>query len=160
MKKLLISLVSVMLIGTAQAQQYNTAFGVRADWSSIDIDLAQLSIKHYFNSPNALETNIGFGRRYLWTQFNYQQSRPFVLGSDWYWGAGADIGYWNRYYDQRYDPTATTGWWSGIGAMVGAEYTFCAFPINLALDAGPNIRMIPEWKLALLASFSCRFALR
>jgi len=160
MKNILISLMVVCALGTTHAQQYNTAFGVRGDWSNLDIDLAQLTVKHYFHSPHGLETNVGFGNRYIWMQFMYHQSHDLTSEFDGYWGAGPDVGYWNRNYGNRYDPATTAGWWSGVTGCLGIEYTFVGFPINLACDIGPSFRVVPDRQVALMIGFNCRYAFR
>ncbi len=140
------------------SQQYNTAVGVKGDWSNLDINLAELSVKHFFTGFDALETNIGFGRRYLWLEGMYHRNQPLKGNIDWYGGAGLDLGYWNTNYDNRYDNETHSGYWSGINAVVGLEYTTDFIPINLALDLGPTIRVIPERQIGLRVGFACRFA--
>ncbi len=76
--------------------------------------------------------------------------RTFRGGLDWYWGLGADVGFWSngyRYRNDRYDDDYYNdnhnGTWGGIDGVIGLEYTFAEVPINLAFDINPTIRVFP-----------------
>ena len=144
----------------SHGQQYRAALGIKGDWSSLDLALAQLSVKHFFYGPNAFEYNVGFGRRYLWTQITYHRNQTLRKDIDWYWGTGIDWGYWNSNYDRAYDSDERSGFWGGINGVLGLEYTFDFIPINLAIDTGPTLRVVPNVKFGWMAGFALRYGFR
>ncbi len=143
MKNLLISFFFCVAFGSIHAQQYTYAIGVKGTYATTDIVGADLSFKHFFQSPNAIEANIGFSRNYVWLQGLYMRSFPLKRDFEWYLGAGGDAGYWQRNYIQQYNGRSFQGFWVGVDGVVGVEYTFTTFPINISVDAGPTLRMVP-----------------
>jgi hypothetical protein len=161
MRKLLITLVCATASTFSYAQQYTTALGVRGDWSNLDVAYSDINLKHFINgTSNAFEATLGFGRRHLWFQGMYERNFLIGKGVEWYWGIGGDIGYWNKNYDRSTDNRENVGVWTGIDANIGIEYTFPSFPINIALDAGPTVRMYPFVEVGPLIGFSVRYAFR
>ena len=161
MKNLLLSLVYATAFTPSYAQQYTTAIGVRGDWSNLDVAYSDFSLKHFINgSSNAFKATFGFGRRHVWFQGMYERNFSLSKGFEWYWGVGGDIGYWNQDYDYVRDDKENAGIWTGIDANMGIEYTFQSFPINIALDAGPTIRMYPYVEIGPLIGLSIRYAFR
>lgn len=158
MKKAILLTFISMIGSSAFGQQYKTAVGIKGDWSSLNVDLAQFSVKHFFSAPNAIEANLGAGRRFIWIEGLYLYNHPLKSDFDWYAGGGVDFGYWNTNYDNRYDKATHTGFWSGVTGVFGAEYTFDFIPLNFALDAGPTIRMIPDFEVGLKVGFAARYA--
>lgn len=147
------------LVGSgAFSQRYNTAIGVKGDWSTINADLAQFSVKHFFDTQEALELNIGAGQRYIWLEGMYLYHQTVNNTFDWYLGGGADFGYWNTNYDGRYDKDTRTGFWAGTTGVFGVEYTFDFIPLNFALDGGPTIRMVPDLEVGIKIGFATRYA--
>jgi hypothetical protein len=156
-----IFLVGALFLGQfAFAQQYKTAIGVRGDWSNLKNDLAQLSLKHFLNDRNALEVNLGFGERYVWSEFNHHINQPLNKELDWYLGYGMNLGYWNTNYDNRYDAAERSGFWWGFGGLLGLEFTTKVFPLNFALDAGPAVSLLPTPKVGVKMGFAARYAIR
>lgn len=161
MKQLLISLVCATACTTSHAQQYTTAIGVRGDWSNLDVAYSDLSLKHFINGTrNAFEVDLGFGKRHVWLQGMYERNFALPKNFEWYWGLGGDIGYWNQDYDYSRDDKDNAGVWTGIDANIGLEYTFQSFPINVALDVGPTIRMYPFVEVGPMIGGSIRYAFR
>ena len=156
-KTLLIGFISLMGSG-AFAQQYKTAIGIKGDWSSLDVDLAMFSVKHFFSAPNAFEVNFGAGRRYVWVEGLYLYNQPLKGEFDWYAGGGVDLGYWNTNYDNRYDNATRSGFWGGATGLFGVEYTFSVVPLNFALDAGPTFRLVPDMEVGIKVGFAARYA--
>lgn len=158
MKKLLLICALSVLGNGAFAQQYKTAIGIKGDWSSLDVDLAQFSIKHFFSAPNAFEFNFGAGRRFVWMEGLYLYNQPLKGNFDWYTGGGIDLGYWNTNYDYQYNRSTHSGFWGGATGLFGVEYTFSAVPLNFALDAGPTFRLVPDMEVGLKVGFAARYA--
>lgn len=158
MKNLLLILAISMASHSAFGQQYNTAIGIKGDWSSLDVDLAQFSVKHFFAPPSAFEINFGAGRRYVWLEGLYLYNQPLKGDFDWYVGGGVDLGYWNTNYDGRYDNATHTGFWGGATGLFGVEYTFKVIPLNFALDLGPTFRLVPDMEVGVKVGFATRYA--
>lgn len=161
MKRSVLVLIGLFLITSfSYAQQYRTAVGVKGDWSTLNYDLAELSMKHFFTDQHALEANVGFGKRYIWLEGAYHHNQRLKGDVDWYFGGGVDFGYWNINYDNRYDRSTHTGFWGGSTGVVGVEYTTNVVPINVALDFGPTIRVVPDLELGVKVGFAVRYAFR
>lgn len=158
MKKVLQIFIISIAGHAAFAQQYNTAVGVKGDWSTLNIDLAEFSVKHFFAPSNAFEINLGLGRRYLWLEGMYLYNHPLKGDFDWYSGGGLDFGYWNTNYNSRYDAATHSGFWAGATGVFGVEYTFDVVPLNFALDFGPTLRMVPDMEVGIKIGFATRFA--
>jgi hypothetical protein len=158
MKKLSLLFFLVMFAHGLNAQQYKTAIGVKGDWSTLNVDLAEFSVKHFFNSPSAIEVNFGAGRRFLWLEGLYMYNQPLKGDFDWYVGGGLDLGYWNTNYDNRYDNATHSGFWGGSTGVFGVEYTFGFVPLNFAVDLGPTFRIVPDLEVGLKVGFAARYA--
>lgn len=160
MSKILSLATALLLTLSLNAQQYRTAIGIKGDWSTLNYDLAELSLKHFFTDRSALEANLGLGRRFIWMEGMYHHNLQLKGDFDWYFGAGLDFGYWNSNYDNRYDKSTDTGFWGGSTGVVGVEYTADFIPINLALDLGPTVRAIPDLEIGLKVGFALRYAFK
>lgn len=160
MKNFSLIFVLVMLGHTAYSQQYNTALGIKADYSSVNLGLGELSVKHFFTQQDAFEINVGAGQRFVWLQGMYLRSQPMIAGIEWYYGAGIDGGYWAKTNGGRAEIARQHGFWTGLNGSVGIEYTFDVVPINLALDTGPTFRIVPDLKFGWNASLAFRYAFR
>ncbi|MDX2359432.1 MAG: hypothetical protein QNK23_01405 [Crocinitomicaceae bacterium] len=160
MKNLL--LISFMVGSTflLNAQRYRTAVGFKGDYSTLDIASADLTLKHFFSGPNAFELNLGGSKRHFWLQAFYHRNQALTSDLEWYWGAGPDIGYWRKGVNIRGDVTYSDGFWVGLNSVIGLEYTFDFIPINLALDTGPTLRIVPDVKFGWMAGFAFRYGFR
>lgn len=158
MKKLLLVFIISIVGQSAFGQRYNTAVGVKGDWSSLDVDLAEFSVKHFFAPSSAFEINFGAGRRFIWLEGLYLVNKPLKGDFDWYVGGGVDLGYWNTNYDNQYDRSTHSGFWGGATGVFGLEYTFKVVPLNFALDVGPTFRLVPDMAVGVKVGFATRFA--
>lgn len=159
--KTLILLVGISISTICLGQNYNTAIGVKGGYYFTGG--AALSVKHFMGSSSAFEINAGGGRYHLWVQALYERNMAIGdRGLDWYWGLGGDLGIWSyghRYYYPRGE-VYYTGAWGGVDALLGLEYTFPNAPINLALDAGPTIRLFPYVGVGVSSALALRFAIK
>ncbi len=158
MKKYLLLLVLSLLGTSAFSQQYKTAVGIKGDWSNLDYDMAQFSVKHFFNAPNAFEANFGAGRNFIHLEGLYLYNSPLRSNFDWFAGGGIDVGYFGHTNTGRIDTQQSNGFYSGISGVFGLEHTFNFIPINVALDAGPTIRVVPNFQVGLKVGFAVRYA--
>ncbi len=138
MKKiLLIPVLAFLLSFTSNAQDYKTSLGLRA---GVPVGL---TVKHFLNETNAVEGILaskwrGFVVTGLYEFEKWTGEYPAL---NWYWGAGAHLGVWNEGYNPRLE-IAYSGPVIGIDGVIGLEYTFDEFPLNLSLDLLPTINLI------------------
>lgn len=149
-----------VLISSSFSQQYNTALGIKADYSSVKLGLAEISVKHFFTAQDAFEINAGAGQRFVWLQAMYLRSQPMIKGVEWYFGGGIDGGYWETTSGGRAEVEKQKGFWTGLDGTAGIEYTFDVVPINLALDTGPTFRVVPDLKFGWTAALAFRYAFK
>jgi hypothetical protein len=157
MKKIVLLLaLSLGMISTSFGQQYNTAIGLKGGFPGY----GALSLKHFFGQ-GAIEVNLGGGSRHLWIQGLYEQNYGIQEGLEWYWGLGADVAFWNNDYHWHYNDHYYHGGSRGsLDAVVGLEYTFAQVPINLAIDAGPQVRVWPYVGVGFGGALALRFAIK
>ena len=160
MKRISIVLLLLLMANIGYSQQYNTSLGIKADYSSVNLGLAELSVKHFFTEQSAFEINAGAGQRFFWVQALYLRSQPMAKGIEWYYGGGIDGGYWANTTGGRTDVERQRGFWTGLDGSIGIEYTFDVVPINLALDTGPTFRVVPDLKFGWNAALAFRYAFR
>ena len=130
------------------------------DWSNLKTDLAQFSVKHFFDEMNALEVNLGGGRRYAWVEANHHLNFRINQSVDWYLGYGMNLGYWATSYDRSINLSQRTGYWWGFGGIGGIEVTTNVIPLNFALDVGPAVSLIPKPELGVKVGFAARYAIK
>lgn len=157
MKRLLF-IIMLVVSSSSFSQQYKTALGFKGGYPNF----GSINVKHFFNSPNAIEASLGGGRYHLWMQGLYERNYaiPKADGLDFYWGLGADLGFWTNnyhYYDKKHNKYYN-GVWGGIDAVVGLEYTFPSIPFNIALDMGPTIRLFPYVGFGYNGGLALRYA--
>lgn len=159
MKKLgLIGVLVFCLSGLAIGQQYKTAIGIKGGFPYY----GSLDVKHFFGEA-AGEFRLGGGRYDFFVQGLYERNYGLQEGLDWYWGVGGHLGFWNYgnnkgyYHNNKY---YNSGAYGGIDAVLGLEYTFADFPLNLAVDAGPAINIFPFVRGYFGAAIAARFAIR
>ena len=157
MKKSLLILLLSILSAPAFSQQYKTAIGIKGDWSNLGYDMSQFSVKHFFSEPNAFEINFGASRNNIHLEGLYLYNSPLRNNFDWYAGGGLDVGYFGHTNTGREDTRQSNGFYSGVSGVFGVEHTFDFIPINLALDAGPTIRVIPNFEVGLKVGFAVRY---
>ena len=148
MKKVLLVL-SVFLSTLSFSQSYKTAIGVKGGYPGY----GSLNAKHYFTGSSAIEASIGGGANFLWLQGLYEINQALPTdGLNWYLGVGPNVGLGNL--------TNNSGvYFSGSG-VIGIEYTFQDLPINLALDTGPVIEIIPTLGFNWSGGIAVRYTLK
>lgn len=158
MKTLILIVGLTIGMFSVKAQDYKTAIGVRGGFSN------GLTVKHFISESNSVEGILST----RWRGFNitgiYQFNNPLSeAGLNWYYGAGAHIGFWNG--SSRYN----NPWFSeernytviGVDGMIGIEYTFSSVPFNISFDYKPSFNLIGHtgfWGDEF--AFSFRFALK
>ncbi len=129
-------IIATVTTTTLQAQNYNTAFGVRLGYDS------GLSLKHFFAPANAGEAILSASPRWfqLTGLYEYHQPIPNAPGLDWYVGLGAHIGsiYKNK---DHYDGAFLLG----ADLIGGVEYVFPTVPFNVSLDWKPSFNFTNDY---------------
>ncbi|MGD0582237.1 MAG: hypothetical protein ABR974_04750 [Bacteroidales bacterium] len=137
MKKVIFTLfLTVFFVVSANSQDYETSLGLRAGVPY------GATIKHFLDKYDALEGIVA--ARYqgliitgLWERERWTGHYP---GLNWYWGAGAHVGFWNEGTNPNIEKTYN-GAVFGVDGVVGLEYTFDDFPLNLSLDILPTVNL-------------------
>jgi hypothetical protein len=140
MKRKFLILVILALLGISSfGQDYRTSLGLRAGLPY------GLTIKHFLSKTNALEGTLasswgGFVITGLYENEHWTGEYP---GLNWFWGFGGHAGFWgvgrNPNIEQTYSGSVL-----GLDAILGLEYTFDEFPINLSLDLLPTVNLIGD----------------
>ena len=155
-KNLLVLTASLLISGFAFNQNYNTALGFKGGFPGF----GAFNVKHFFNEKGAIEGSIGGGYNHLWLQGLYEWNNEIQSGFSWYYGVGADLGFWTNRYEYYYRDRYYNGGYGGIDGVIGIEYTFEKIPLNLAVDAVPNIRVFPYVGFNFYGNVAVRFAIK
>lgn len=155
-KNLLILTACLLLSGFAFNQNYRTALGFKGGFPGF----GAFNVKHSLGGNSAIEGSIGGGRNHLWLQGLYEINKDLGSGFNWYYGVGADIGFWTNDYYYRHDNRDYNGAYGGLDGVIGLEYTFEEIPLNLAIDAVPTIRLFPYVGFNFYGNFAIRFAIK
>ncbi len=151
--KRLIFIVTILMAFSSQAQQYSTAIGLKGGFSFNGG--GGINLKHFLGGSSAVEVSVGGGSRHIWLQGLYERNQELSHGVEWYYGFGGDIGlFTNGGYDSKYP----SGLFLGADGVIGVEYTFEDFPLNLALDTGPTLRVIPYVGFGWGGGLAARYA--
>lgn len=141
MKKKIILLVLFSYISLyVSAQYFDWAIGPRAGTTT------GISYKKFFYNAHAYEVIAG----YRWDNgytvdglYEYHIDIAFDKGFTIYGGAGIVAGVYNRTGKSRFS--------GGVSAIIGADYTFRYFPINISVDYKPTLGYNSSYKEAALS---------
>jgi hypothetical protein len=135
MKKFLaIIAIAVLFTAVAGAQDYRNGIGFRGGLYN------GLTFKHFLGDKSAVEL-LGSTR---WGGFEitalYEiHNRAFDVDRlNWYYGAGAHVGFWGSSY------SGGSGTFIGVDGILGLEYNFSELPINISLDWKPAFNFIND----------------
>ena len=145
MKKILL-IAGLLVSAFSFSQSYNLAIGLKGGYPS----LGGLNAKKMLTKSTAAEFSIGGygGGLYLSGLFEIQKPLPEPTGLDWYLGAGPTVGFGNAFY-------------FSANGVIGLDYTFQDFPLNIALDSGPVIQLIGSNSVFTWGGgFAIRYALK
>ncbi len=151
-------------LNSLKAQDYKSAIGVR-----LGVPLS-LSYKHFINEKGAIELTAGY--RLVVTGFSYTSigasyqhhtSINSIAGLAWYFGGGANVNVWSYpdYYKTAGVNASTTS--IGIFGIVGLDYKFADYPVNLSLDWAPTYLLGSGYSSGLgygYYSLSARYTLK
>jgi hypothetical protein len=156
MKKLLF--ISLFISSLSFAQNYNTGIGLKGG----SFGLGGLNVKHFVSNSSAFDITIGGGRNSLWLQGLYEIHNPISGGLNWYYGLGADLGFWNRNYAYNHPSNGKSysGAWGGIDGVAGLEYVFSEIPLSVSAEAVPSIRLFPYVGFWWGGAFAIRYTIK
>jgi len=138
MRKIVMTLVIlVSMISLSKAQDYNTGIGLRGGFAG------GVTLKHFISSDAALEGIISSRWQGLVITGLYEKhAQAFdVSGLNWFYGAGAHIGFWDgnnvKWADDDKSYTVL-----GIDGIIGIEYNIGEIPFNISLDWKPSLNIV------------------
>lgn len=145
MKKILLStliIASSVVLSNAQthtgngSSDYQTAVGIKFYPGAV-------SVKSFINGNKAIE-----GLGYFWNYgmritglYEIHGDINGAQGLRWYVGPGAHIGFWNNKWKDVY-PGRDNGVAIGVDGVLGLDYKFTDFPINVSLDWQPSFNFV------------------
>lgn len=140
MKKIIIAIVAVFAMSTANAQiqdlgvRFNGGYGYGAELSAL-----------WGLGGNRLETDLGWNLGDHWSALSlgviYQWTGEIGSGFGWFAGVGGWLGMWS--WDNGWDD-GEGNFHLALAAQAGIEYNFDAIPIQLSLDVRPRFNLIPN----------------
>jgi hypothetical protein len=154
MRNSLVILVLFAVTTFSYSQNYKTAIGIKGGYPGY----GSLNGKHFLNSKTAIEGSIGGGTNTLWLQGLYELNFSLEQGLNWYAGGGANLGFYS--FKNTITNERTSNMILGLNGIVGIEYTFEDFPLNVALDTGPNLRIINSFGFGWGAGIAVRYAIK
>jgi hypothetical protein len=154
MRNSLVILVLFAVTTFSYSQNYKTAIGIKGGYPGY----GSLNGKHFLNSKTAIEGSIGGGTNTLWLQGLYELNFSLEQGLNWYAGGGANVGFYS--FKNTITNERTSNMILGLNGIVGIEYTFEDFPLNVALDTGPNLRIINSFGFGWGAGIAVRYAIK
>jgi len=138
MKKLvLVLLLAVFVLSFVNAQDYRTGVGLRGGTYN------GLTIKHFLGERTAVEGLLST----RWGGFEitglYEIHNPAfeVDRLKWYYGLGGHIGFYNG-NKTNWGTYGTSYTVIGVDGILGLEYSFTEFPINVGIDWKPAFNFV------------------
>ncbi|MBK9256111.1 MAG: hypothetical protein IPM42_11535 [Saprospiraceae bacterium] len=134
MKTKLTLLVALFVLSFSgiQAQEYNTAVGLRLGYPTA------LTGKKFISDRNAIEAIVGFrsfsGFSYIGITGLYQVYNPIqsVEGLSWFYGGGANVYLYS--FKSSFVGDSGSNLSLGLAGIIGLDYKFKDIPLNLSLD--------------------------
>lgn len=154
-------IIAFVLITTnyANAQSYSTAFGVKGGYAYDGT--GGINLKHDFGGLYG-DFTLGGGRGYFNFSAIAEKQNELSDGFEWYYGIGGYVNSWRSgyyaYYKDKY--YYNDRWAVGAIGVLGIEYTFKAIPINIGIDAGPAVNVVPYFGIGFGGSGFIRFAIK
>ncbi len=157
MRKSTLTILFIILSACAvDAQDYHTAFGIKAGMAP------GITAKHFLTTNGALEGIATF----RWGGVNLTGLGEFHLsmfdtdGMNFYYGGGLHIGVWDAGKAMD-EPASGQKLNFGVDGIVGLEYSFFDIPLSLGLDWKPNFNIIRDSRLIIdEISFTIRYLIR
>lgn len=138
MKKFLSAVIMFFLVYSVSAQggqTYNRAIGIKFPAGFA------ITYKQFVTDKNNVE-----GEAMFWSNgfravglYEFNFDIPGIDGLRWYVGPGAHVGFWNHNYKEE-KHVSSAG--IGIDGVLGLDYKFADYPINISLDWQPAVDIV------------------
>lgn len=157
MKRILLLCVAIFAFGFwADAQSYNQSLGIRGGFSN------GIAYKKFINSGTALEFVVDPFVNGVELTGIYEKQKSAAFGApmlDWYYGAGAYVGFYNgpRYGRKFDDPGTSSSAGMGALALVGLELILTEIPISITGDIGLAVNFAPYGGAGVHAGLGLRY---
>ncbi|MGB3005304.1 MAG: hypothetical protein WBC06_02265 [Chitinophagaceae bacterium] len=158
MKKIILStllVTGIFCFSTIQAQEYQTALGVRLSSSSAMVNNS-ISIKHFVNEKMAIEGLLSFGDP-LAIGALFELHKPLAAsGLTYFYGAGAYIAFLKKVNTTTLKTTTDPNF--GAQGILGLDYKFNNIPLNISIDWKPELNLVSDINFEPAAiGFTARF---
>lgn len=158
-----IFILSLLFTTISFSQNYSTAIGIKSGYPGH----GSVNFKKFMGSDFAIDvlagTNFNSSSNYLWAQCLFEKNKNIVntSGFNWYYGAGPSVGFWRSggYYHKKNDKTYS-GLWISAEAVIGIEYTASSIPLNIGLEAGPSLNVVPYIRFNGVGNVFIRYAIQ
>jgi hypothetical protein len=149
MKNLIFALICICSFSVV-AQRYTSSLGLRGGSPGV----TYLNAKYRINQQS-YELGIGGNTSSVWVHGNayYQNELNDIL--DYYYGFGANVGLG----DMSKFETNYSGLGLGASAVIGLEHTLEDFPLNVSIDVGPSLYVLPRLQFGFAWALSVRYVL-
>lgn len=129
---LLIFLIFYCIAADAQ-RNYKTSVGLRLGSSN------GFSVKYFLDETDALEGMLATRWRGIIVFGLYQRHQTAfrIWELNFYYGAGAHLGFWNEYMHHPWFEDDVAHAVVGIDGILGLEYTVPGIPFNISMDWKP-----------------------
>ncbi|SHL18226.1 hypothetical protein SAMN05444266_102341 [Chitinophaga jiangningensis] len=130
--------------GSYGVENYNTALGIRLNpW------MVGFTIKHFIQGPHAIEglvtTNVSNRTNVTFTGLYEYHWNVGMQGMNLYAGGGVHLSILDRLdYDEDKFHEKGKGTYAtpGLDGIIGIEYTFKKFPLNISADLKPFVQFV------------------
>ena len=159
-KRLLLSF-SFFLSAFSFSQNYSMAIGIKSGYPGH----GSLNLKKFTSSNMAVDilagTNFSSESKYLWGQCLFEYNKNIYNGSgfNYYIGAGPSVGLYTAGSYTSHGKSFS-GPWAGVTGVIGIEHTFSALPLNMALEVGPYINLMPQIYVDAMINVAVRYAIQ
>jgi hypothetical protein len=158
MKKIILStllITGIFCYSTVQAQDYQTALGVRLSSSSAMVNNS-ISIKHFISEKSAIEGLLSFGDP-LAIGALYELHKPLAAsGLTYFYGAGGYIAFLKKVNTNTNKTTTDPNF--GAQGVLGLDYKFNNIPLNISIDWKPELNIVSDINFEPAAiGFTARF---
>ncbi|MBK7220197.1 MAG: hypothetical protein IPH94_02320 [Saprospiraceae bacterium] len=136
LRLLFATLFVVAFLSGTNAQDYKSAIGVKLGYGLV------ASYKTFLNEKSAVDIFGGIRWGGIAAGAYYEIHKPIksVERLKWYWGGGASFTTWDygyADYDSYYE--------LGVSGVLGLDYSFEEYPINVSVDWAPTIVLVDSW---------------
>lgn len=157
MKKItLIMGLTLITMLSGYSQDYNTAIGIRGGFFN------GVTFKHFTNNSDAFEIIASTHYRgFLVAGMFQRHANAFdAPGLNWYYGAGAHVGVYERRNTPWFKNESGSVSTLGINGVFGLEYKIEEVPITIGVDITPAFNIIGHTGFWINSGIALRYVLR